>query len=107
MIFAYSIIIDIIWVIFIYFLIINTNEYDSLANFERGIQKCTFIVMWINLVVKVGSLSDSRLLQLSCRYSSILRSRARETPVYCPPEPELPSKLAAPIINEIVKLSLS
>lgn len=54
-IFFYSIIIDVLWVIFIYFLVINTDDYDKLANWERGIQKCSFVVMWIGMGIKVHS----------------------------------------------------
>lgn len=54
-IFLYSLIIDVIWFIFIYMLIINTNDYYSLAEFERGIQKCSHVVMWINFGIKVVS----------------------------------------------------
>lgn len=52
-IFLYSLIIDVIWFIFIYMLIINTDDYISLADFERGIQKCSHVCMWINVGVKV------------------------------------------------------
>jgi hypothetical protein len=53
LIFFYSIIIDVLWVIFIYFLVINTDDYNNLASWERGIQKCSFVVMWIGLGIKV------------------------------------------------------
>lgn len=52
-IFLYSLIIDALWFIFIYMLIINTDDYYALADFERGIQKCSHVVMWINVGVKV------------------------------------------------------
>ena len=42
-----------IWFIFIYMLVINTDDYYSLAEFEHGIQKCSHVVMWINFVIKV------------------------------------------------------
>lgn len=49
----FSILIDVLWFIFIYLSIINTNDYNALAKWERGIQKCTFVVMIINFFLKI------------------------------------------------------
>lgn len=53
-IFVFSLIIDVIWFIFIYLIVINTNDYQDLAGWERGIQLCSMIVMIINFFLKVG-----------------------------------------------------
>jgi hypothetical protein len=53
-IFVFSLIIDVLWFIFIYLIVINTNDYDSLASWEHGIQKCSFVVMAINFFIKVA-----------------------------------------------------
>lgn len=52
-IFVFSLIIDVLWFIFIYLIIINSNDYNDLAPWERGIQKCSCIVMIINFFIKV------------------------------------------------------
>lgn len=51
--FVFSLIIDVLWFIFIYLIVINTDDYNALASWERGIQKCSFIVMAINFFIKV------------------------------------------------------
>lgn len=52
--FVFSLIIDVLWFIFIYLIIINSDDYNDLAPWERGIQKCSCIVMIINFFIKVG-----------------------------------------------------
>lgn len=75
-----------IWFIFIYMLIINTNDYVSLADFERGIQKCSHIVMWINVGIKVIPF-ELRFSPLFSRWFSTLMYRTREKTALSVPQP--------------------
>ena len=52
-IFAFSVIIDVLWFIFIYLNVWMRNEYTNLAPWETNIHKMCFIITCINLVMKV------------------------------------------------------
>jgi hypothetical protein len=66
-IFAFSVIVDLIWFFFIYLNVWMRDEYVNLAQWETGIHKMCLIVTIINLVLKViasltlGCLGDSYL----------------------------------------------
>lgn len=59
--FVFSLIIDVLWFIFIYLIIINTDDYNVLAPWERGIQKCSMVVMIINFFIKVKKILPDHL----------------------------------------------
>lgn len=97
-VFVVSIGIDVLWFIFIYLIIINSNDYNDLAPWERGIQKCSCIVMIINFFIKVRpphpDHSYCRLLLLRAR-SQGKRHRTSE-----------PYGSTAPIISALNQINL-
>ena len=59
MLFGYSILIDVLWLIVIAWRTWFSEAYDKLAPWEKGLHVTTTVVVFINFVLKVG-------LQVGC-----------------------------------------
>lgn len=79
-VFVYSLIIDALWFVFIYLIIINSDDYDSLAPWERGIQKCSCIVMIINFFIKVLSCNQIIAIAISFFFEPEVRTQMNTGP---------------------------
>lgn len=73
-VFVFSLLIDVLWFIFIYLIIINKDEYNALAPWERGIQKCSCIVMIINFFIKVRAAHQIIAIVVSFFFEPEVRS---------------------------------
>lgn len=86
-IFAFSVIVDLLWFFFIYLNVWMRDEYVNLAKWETGIHKMCLVVTIINFVLKVGSVSysdcvrhfDLHVRQRSENYSRRWKPRSRRS----------------------------
>ena len=69
LLFSYSILIDVLWLVVIAWRTWFSDAYDKLAHWERGLHVTTTVVVFINLALKVAAIALSFMFENKVKQS--------------------------------------